>query len=64
MTKDDVLFGYRQQLHGGSEDERLGSMPPLQVLAPPATYGCARSTGNALRCCAPESAGGRKCLVF
>jgi hypothetical protein len=30
MTKDDVLFGYRQQLfRGGSENERLGSVPDV-----------------------------------
>jgi hypothetical protein len=32
MTKDDVLFGYRQQpFRGGSEDERLGGVPDVRV---------------------------------
>ena len=30
MTKDDVLFGYRQQLRGGSEDERLSGVPDVR----------------------------------
>lgn len=31
MTKDDVLFGYRQVVRGGREDECLGSVPDVRV---------------------------------
>ncbi len=62
MTKDDVLFGYRQQL--------FAEAARTSVSAACRTFGVhrstyyhwkRRSTATAWRCSDPESAGGRRC---
>lgn len=56
MTNDDALFGYRQQVFAHA----LTHHGLSASTARPTTAGAARSSATASRCCAPESAGGRR----
>jgi hypothetical protein len=63
MTKDDVLFGYRQVLFAEASPTTVaGACRRFGVHR--LTYlrlGSARSTAAAWRCCIPESGGVRRC---
>jgi len=62
MTKDDVLFGYRQQLSRGQRGRASRQRAGRSVcIAPPTITGSARSTDKAWRCCVLGSAGGHRC---
>jgi transposase-like protein len=64
MTKDDVLFGYRQQLFAEAARTNVSAACRTFGVHRSTFYAWKRqSTATALRCCAPESAGVRRCPI-
>ena len=64
MTKDDVLFGYRQQLFAEAARTSVSAACRMFGVHRSTYYAwSARSTVTASKCCVRVSAGGRRCLT-
>ncbi len=63
MTKDDVLFGYRQQLFAQAAKTNVSAACRTFGVHRSTYYAWkrAKSTGTALRCSGQGSAAGRRC---